>query len=184
MVSPNLKNKLGYLFSFSLLIFFTQAQIKDYRRDPVGLVYKKSKDLYFKITYTRPFHAYDRGTIWGARIKYRRLWRTGGDEVPEITLTDTVLFGEDTLPPGTYSLLTIPDTVTWTVIINSGQGQRGLFQYRAQKDLFRTAVRSYDMSKFRERFTIDIKTIDERNFEIVLLWGKKAVIIPVFYEPD
>ncbi len=166
-----------FVFTFSL-----KSQTTDYRRSPVGLVYKQLGDMYLKITYTRPQQTSDKFLIFGSKVKYNKLWRTGDDEVPELTVTDTIIFVTDTLPPGTYSLFTIPDSATWTIILNTNLGQRGLFKYNTAQDYCRNEVESFLVSKFIHSFTIDIKEVKANESEIVLLWGRTAVSIPIYYD--
>ena len=47
-----------------------------------------------------------------------KVWRTGANEVPEITFYKDVKFGNTKLKAGSYALLTIPEKDSYTIIIN------------------------------------------------------------------
>ena len=66
-----------------------------------------------KIEFSRPSM---RGRkIMGNLVNYGDIWRTGANSNTKITVSDDVLFGENILPAGTYSILTRPGKKMWEV---------------------------------------------------------------------
>ena len=66
-----------------------------------------------KIEFSRPSM---RGRkIMGNLVNYGDIWRTGANSNTKITISDDVMFGENILPAGTYSILTRPGKKMWEV---------------------------------------------------------------------
>ena len=66
-----------------------------------------------KIEFSRPSM---RGRkIMGNLVNYGDIWRTGANSNTKITVSDDVMFGENILPAGTFSILTSPGNKMWEV---------------------------------------------------------------------
>ena len=66
-----------------------------------------------KIEFSRPSM---RGRkIMGNLVNYGDIWRTGANSNTKITVSDDVMFGENILPAGTYSILTRPGKKMWEI---------------------------------------------------------------------
>ena len=66
-----------------------------------------------KIEFSRPSM---RGRkIMGNLVNYGDIWRTGANSNTKITISDDVVFGENILPAGSYSILTRPGKKMWEV---------------------------------------------------------------------
>jgi len=178
--------RIGLKFSLLLLFFIpllTSAQeaIKS-RPSPLAIVSARYKDTYLKITYSQP-HKRDR-LIFGGIVPYGQVWRTGANEATEITITRDILINNIPLKAGTYSLFTIPDKDSWTIILNSDLGLWGAYNYNSKMDILRFAVPSQVLQgAVYEPFTI---SVDQKNdkAEIILAWDSVQVRIPVqFNEP-
>lgn len=146
------------------------------RPSPIGIAAAKSKETYLKITYGQP---QKRGReIFGNLIPYGQVWRTGANEATEITVTKDILFNGIILKAGTYSLFTIPQKDTWTIIINSEVGLWGSYNYNQKLDVFRFDVPVKISEKPFEAFTI---SIDQRNelADLLILWDSTKILIPI-----
>jgi hypothetical protein len=71
--------------------------------------------------------------IFGTLEPFGKVWRTGADEATQITFTKDVVFGGKPVKAGTYTFFSIPDTKTWTVILNGKLGQWGAYDYDKNK---------------------------------------------------
>ena len=173
---------------FSLLLFLlipklssAQEAIKP-RTSPFTMVNVRYKDTYLKISYSQP-HKRER-FIFGGLVPYGQVWRTGANEATEITITRDILINNTPLKAGTYSLFTIPEKDSWTIIINSDLGLWGAYNYNVKMDVLRFSVPSQILQgAVYEPFTI---SIDQKNdkAEIILAWDSVQVRIPVqFNEP-
>ncbi len=68
------------------------------------------------------------------------VWRTGANEVPEITFYVDMKLDGKTIKAGTYSLLTIPGETEWTIILHSGLNEWGAYTYNKDNDVARAVV--------------------------------------------
>lgn len=131
---------------------------------------------YVKVHYSAP---QKRGRdVFGALVPYGELWRTAANEATEITLTDDLRVGEETLEAGTYSLFTIPGEQTWTVIFNRGLGQNGTGGYEADQDAVRLDVPATTLDQTYEAFTIAFEEADG-GADLVLMWDRTRVAVPL-----
>jgi len=136
----------------------------------------RSKDTYLKITYSQP-QKKDR-KIFGALVPYGQVWRTGANEATEVTVTRDILINNILLKAGTYSIFTIPQPETWTIIINSEPGLWGSYNYNQKLDVFRFDIPVNKSDKIYEAFTM---VIDQRNevADLLLLWDTTKISIPI-----
>ena len=68
------------------------------------------------ISYNRPV-AHGR-TLFGGVVKWRRVWHPGADSATTIGFSKDVTIEGKPLAAGQYTLWTIPDTASWTVIFS------------------------------------------------------------------
>jgi hypothetical protein len=169
------------LFLFLPLLSTAQEAIKP-RPSPLAVSTARYKDNYLKITYSQP-HKRER-SIFGNVVPYGQVWRTGANEATEITVTKDILINNSVLKAGTYSLFTIPEKDSWTIIINSDLGLWGSYNYNAKMDVLRFTLPSQLMQgAIYEPFTIMIEQKNDKA-EIVLAWDSVQVRIPIqFNEP-
>mgnify|MGYP003596677320 CR=1 FL=1 len=98
---------------------FAQDAVKP-RPSPMATVSSRYKDTYIKVTYSQP-HKHGR-VIFGELVPYGQVWRTGANEATELTVTRDVKINSLDLKAGTYSLFTIPEKSSWTIILNKDLG--------------------------------------------------------------
>ena len=164
-----------YLLCILPLTSHAQDQIPA-RLSPLAMATARSKDTYLKITYSQP-QKKDR-KIFGALVPYGQVWRTGANEATEVTATRDILINNILLKAGTYSIFTIPQPETWTIIINSEPGLWGSYNYNQKLDVFRFDIPVNTSDKIYEAFTI---VIDQRNevADLLLLWDTTKISIPI-----
>ncbi|MBK8290935.1 MAG: DUF2911 domain-containing protein [Flammeovirgaceae bacterium] len=158
-----------------------QEAIKN-RPSPTSLVTARYKDTYLKITYSQP---HKRGRIiFGSLVPFGQVWRTGANEATEMTITKDIVINNSLLRAGTYSIFTIPDKESWTIILNSELGLWGSYNYNAKLDVMRFNIPTKTLQgAVFEPFTI---LIEQKNnvADIVLLWDSIRIQIPIqFQEP-
>jgi hypothetical protein len=105
------------------------------------------------ITYGRP---YLKGRTVGQEVApFGKVWRTGADEATTMVTDRELRFGNVTVPPGTYTLFTLPGETEWHLIINRQTGQWGT-QYSQDQDLGRVPMEVTKMADPVEQLTISI----------------------------
>lgn len=153
------------------------------RPSPLAVVACKYKDSYLKITYSQP---HKRGReVFGKLVPWGEVWRTGANEATELTVTRDVFVNHQLLPTGTYSLFTIPNDTSWTVIVNKDVGLWGSYNYNPAMDVFRfdVPVRAVEGATVYEPFTIHIEQRNNKA-DVVFFWDKAKIMFPVdFIEP-
>jgi hypothetical protein len=119
--------------------------------------------------------------LGGKDIPYGKLWRTGANEPTIFFAPIPLQVAGITVPPGTYSLYTVPGPKEWEIIVNRSISQWGkednyTDQVKAQ-ELGRAKVKSEPVSAPVETFTIRAEP-DGNNANLVLEWEKARVKIP------
>ncbi|MFY0255120.1 DUF2911 domain-containing protein [Chitinophaga sp. 30R24] len=127
-----------------------------------------------KIVYGQPSK---RGrVIFGGLEPFGKVWRTGADQATEITFSKDVVFGGKAVKAGTYTLFTIPDPKTWTVILNSKLGQWGAYDYEKYKDqdVLSVKVKREILSTPVEKLTFTLP-----GDAVVFEWDDTKFTVPV-----
>ena len=108
----------------------------------------------FKIVYSRPKV---RGrTIFGSIVPYDRVWRTGANAATRLVTDHTLVFGNVELPPGSYSVWTIPAEKGWKMIFNSQANVWGT-EYNPAFDVLQVPMESEQLPESIEELTIQVK---------------------------
>lgn len=122
-------------------------------------------------------------TLFGAEdalVPYGRLWRTGANE-PTRLFTDVALdVGGIHLPPGRYSLYTMPYEERWIVALNQSTfhwGNDFSDRVRAQ-EIGRTVARVDSSAAFVEQLTINLERAAADSARLVISWGHRRVAVP------
>jgi hypothetical protein len=158
------------------------AQTPQTRISPLDVASYKYKDAYVKVMYSRP--SKKNREIFGKLVPYGLVWRTGANEATEITLTRDVSVLGKPITAGTYSLFTIPQENSWTIILNKDVGQWGAYNYTSKQDFGRWDVPIKRLpGKSIEVFTIKFE--NKNNVaDMTICWDDICVTLPIqFNEP-
>lgn len=137
----------------------------------------QKNDFQISVTYSRP--SKKGRVIFGELEPYGKVWRTGANEATEITFSRPVQFGGKPLQAGTYTLFTIPQKDTWTVILNSTLEQWGAFTYDETKDVLRVQAKADSTAEVTEVFTIDFPQPASNTVHMRLMWDHTKVEVPI-----
>jgi DUF2911 family protein len=150
------------------------------RKSPLDSLTFKVANQPVKVCYGRP-SSRGRVMLGGEPIPYGKLWRTGANE-PTVFFAPVPLkvAGID-VPPGVYSLYTVPGAKEWEIIVNRSVSQWGheneyTDQVKAQ-ELGRAKVKSESVNSPLETFTIRSEP-KGNDADLVLEWEKSRVKIP------
>lgn len=114
--------------------------------------------------------------VFGQVVPWHRVWRTGANGATEL-FTDGELVGDGwTIPPGRYSLWSIPTPTGGTLIVNRRTGQWGT-QYDPDHDLARIPLVRESLTAPQEPFTIAIEPTSEGG-AIRLSWDTTSFVAP------
>lgn len=115
--------------------------------------------------------------VWGTVVKNGEVWRAGANSTTKITFSKDVTVGTTAVPAGSYGLFAIPNTASWTIIINK-DWQGSPFGYKKENDVARVEVKPEAIPN-RERLTYLISDATNDGATIDLEWEKVRVRVPV-----
>jgi hypothetical protein len=130
-----------------------------------------------QIDYGRPYRKGRK--IFGGMLHYGKMWRTGADEASVLTTSGTIMIGNLPVPPGSYSLFTIPDKEHWTLILNKVPDFYGRGGYDREKDLGRVKMSVESRPEMVEQFTIQIDKASEARGTLNISWENVRASVPV-----
>ena len=133
-------------------------------------------DKLAKVIYSRPQL---KGRSLSKLAPNGKVWRTGANEVPEITFYKDVMFGGKEVKAGTYSLLTIPNEGSWTVILSNQINVWGAYFYKESEDVVRAEAKVSTLDKSVEAFSILFTGDDANSATLHFAWGTTLASIPV-----
>lgn len=128
----------------------------------------------FEVDYGRPSK---RGReIFGGLVAYGEVWRTGADRATHFSTSRDLRVGDDVIPAGEYTLFSVPQPETWTLMINQRTGINGQ-SYNAEHDLLRLEIPTRSLDETVEQFTIAVVET-EAGGELRLQWDRTEAYLP------
>jgi len=135
------------------------------------------------IQYSRPSKN-DR-VIFGDLVAMNELWRTGANKNTEITFSDAVVLGKDSLKAGTYALFTKPGKDNWEIIFYTDYSNGGLpVKWDDSKVALRVNAKPAAIADVVESFTISIDKVQINGANLTLAWDKTKVVVPFTVPTD
>jgi hypothetical protein len=92
--------------------------------------------------------------IYGDVVPLGKVWRTGANEATTFVTTADITVGGSAVPPGSYTIFTIPDKDKWTLIISKKTGEWGTDYPGPSSDLARVDMKVSSLPTPVENFTI------------------------------
>jgi hypothetical protein len=170
--------KIKFLLLVSALLATTLPALAQQKRnsphETVGAVIDGSR---VTITYGRPNAKSPKSgevrKIWGTLVPFGKVWRTGADEATLLVTQKPLVFGATTVPPGAYTLWTLPaEDGSAKLIINKqiGQWGSGPETYDEKNDVARMDLKKDTAEKTVEQFTISVGKGADGGGAIKLAW--------------
>jgi len=117
--------------------------------------------------------------IFGGLVPYGQVWRTGANPATTLKTQGNLKIGDLTVPPGTYTIYSLPAEGTWKLIINKQTGQWGT-EYHQERDLGRVDMkRGIAPPKPVEVFAIKFEQTAGSTTQLHLIWENTDVYVPV-----
>jgi len=139
-------------------------------------LFKKNGDAKLKVWYGRP---QKKGRqVFGNLVKYGKVWRTGANECTEIRFYTDVKINGELIKAGIYSLFTIPNEESWTIILNSETDKWGAFFYKDKYDVLRCEIPVKKTDEITEAFTIDFDKTKE-GATLIMAWDNVILFLPI-----
>lgn len=168
---------------FALLLFigFKALEFQTKRYSPEDTVSYKGGNNQMAVHYNRPYKK--ERPIFGSLVPFGEVWRTGANEPTTFSTGKRINFGGQTLPPGNYTLWTIPGPETWSIILNNKQyswgiTSEGVASRQPESDVLQVDVPAESTKSTVEQFTIDFVG-GGRNPSLVFSWDNTEVSVPI-----
>lgn len=163
-----------------LFIAFKVMQAQTKKHSPEDTIEYTQGDLELSVFYNRP--SVKGRSIFGGLIPFGEVWRTGANEATTFTTNQDIKVGGEKLAAGKYTLWTIPDQASWTIIFNGKQYGWGVgFDGKASRDpaadVLQVKAPTQSLDQLTELFTISLS--EEGSPALVLVWEKTKVVVPI-----
>ncbi len=172
------------LLSIGLLTLDAQAQ--DRPASPRGEASTHVGDNWIVVDYGRPILR-GRTAIFGSGDSYgesvlanAEVWRAGANKSTRLMTETDLMFGNNHLPAGEYSLFVDLAEDGWTLIVSSheaknsgredGPGIWGSYNYDSDMDLFRVPMTMTDHPISIDQFTILFSDVKDGMGTLNLMW--------------
>ena len=120
--------------------------------------------------------------IFGGIIKYGEVWRTGANEPTTFETDKNLVVDGKKLPAGKYSLWTIPQQESWTVIFNKeipfwGDNTDGKAARNDKTDVLQVVIPVEKLTTSQEKLSIDAN-----NNALTIIWDMTKITVPIVVE--
>lgn len=156
-------------------IYFVGNRFITKSHSPSSTAHHEKNGLEVTVEYCRPYKK--NREIFGGLVPYGKVWRTGANEATIIKFTKDVKIAEKVLKAGTYSLWTVPNDKTWTIIINQEVGQWGT-EYDESRDVLQVSAPATNLKVPLEMLIIDFND-HLVGFEMLIKWDNTVVKVPM-----
>ncbi len=175
---------IGIAILFGLFILFEVYQFATTRSHSPELTETfKSNNVEISVTYCRP---YKKGRlIFGpenedALVPYGKYWRLGANDATEITFSEDIMFGHESVKAGSYRMYAVPNADAWEVSLNSELGEFGYFEPDYNLDVAKIKASVEEKPDITEQFTIKFEEHQDKVM-MYFLWDQTKVEIPITY---
>ena len=154
------------------------AQTKSYSPEQTVTYNLNGYDV--EVFYNRPYKKERK--IFGGLVPYGRVWRTGANEATTFKTNKDLTIADKTLKAGKYTLWTIPNADSWTIIFNDKQYSWGVnrngVSREAEYDALQAEAAVTALNQVVEQFTIQL---EDQNSKPVLSfsWDQTKVSLPL-----
>ncbi|MEZ0485390.1 DUF2911 domain-containing protein [Fibrella aquatica] len=123
-------------------------------------------------------------TMFGDRVPYGKVWRSGANKITNITLSETMTLNGKALSAGTYGLYSVPDRDSFTFIINKDAQAWGAYDYKEVNDVIRLVVRPERSIMKTETLTFEFVDITPTSATLQVRWDELVARLPISNDAD
>jgi len=114
-----------------------------------------------------------------------QMWRTGANGSTKITFGSDATIGGQKVKKGTYSIYSIPNKTSWTVMLNTNTSWGGnVAKYDTATEVARFTTPTQDSPFFFETLTFDFAEITNDGASLNLMWGDYMIEMPISLGTD
>jgi hypothetical protein len=148
-------------------------------KSQLGVVTQSIAAARIEIVYRRPVA---RGrALFGALVPWGRIWTPSADSAARFTTSAPIDVNGSRLAAGTYSLWTIPDSGSWTLVFNSVADAFHL-RYPQGRDVLRVRA-TPKTGEHVETLMFAFPLVDADSATLELRWGTTVVPISIHARP-
>lgn len=148
-------------------------------KSQLGAVSQLIAGTRLEIVYRRPVA---RGrALFGALVPWGRIWTPSADSAARLTLSAPIEINGSILAAGSYSIWTIPDSVSWTIIFNRTAAAFHL-RYPSGNDVLRITTVPTRAEPI-ETLIWEFPMVDADSAVLQLHWGTVAVPMKIRAAP-
>jgi Protein of unknown function (DUF2911) len=168
------------VLTVTLFAAFKFMQMNTKKASPEVNVNYNEGNLKLSVFYNKP--SKKGRDIFGGLVPFGKVWRTGANEATTFTSNTDLNIGGKTLPAGEYSIWTIPEKESWTVIFNKevpswGVSMKGIALRDEKQDALQVIVPVQMQSNVLEQLNISLA--DNPALALVIAWDKTKVAVPI-----
>lgn len=166
------------LFALSCTaVMSASAQIETPQPSPAAEVKQTVGLTEISVMYSRP--SKKKREIFGNLVPWNQMWRTGANKNTMITTDKMLIFGSDTLQPGTYAIFSKPMNNAWEVYFYTDTENWGVPEnWDDAKVAVKTAGLVSTMNDATETLTIGFENLTAKGADLSLTWDKTKVMVP------
>ena len=144
-------------------------------KSQLGVIAQSVAGTRIEITYRRPVARGRR--LFGALVPWGLVWTPSADSAARFTTSRAIDVNGSTLPEGRYSVWTIPDSTSWTVIFN-GVADAFHLRYPGGPDVLRVRA-TPGQGPYVETLMFDFPIVDGDSARLELRWGTTVVPLSI-----
>jgi len=166
------------LFAISCTaVMSASAQIETPQPSPAAEVKQTVGLTEISVAYSRP--SMKKRNIFGGLVPFNQMWRTGANKNTTITTDKMMIFGGDTLQPGTYAIFTKPSVGAWEVYFYTDTENWGTPEnWDDAKVAVKTPALESKMNDATETFTIGFENVTSKGADLTFTWDKTKAVTP------
>lgn len=176
--------KLLLTICLSICLLTGYAQIDLPAASPASTVSQQIGLGTVTVSYGRP--SLKGRTMFGDRVPYGKVWRTGANKITNLTLSETMTLNGKALTAGTYGLYSIPDADSFTFIINKDANAWGAYDYKEANDVLRLVVKPERVNKRQttETLTFEFVDVTPTSATLQMRWENVIARLPITNDAD
>ena len=152
----------------------TTAQIKLPSPSPGATVMQTIGVTDLTVKYSRP-SLKGRTPFTDAFVPSGKVWRTGANGATAFTTSTDLMVNGQTLPAGTYAIMSIPEKAVWTLIFSKNLTVTEQ-TYKVEEDVLRVPIKPMIAADKAETFTVEFSDLTDSTAKLNFIWADvKAV---------
>jgi hypothetical protein len=157
------------------LVCAAQTHAQEPRKSQRAEVMQRVADTEIRVVYIRPVA---RGReLFGKLVPYGKVWTPSADSAMRLTVSTDVQIEGQSVKAGSYSVWAIPDSSSWTIILNSNPAVFHL-RHSENEDLMRFTAKVESLPHV-ETLSLTFPVVDGRKAVMQIQWGTMAVALKI-----